>query len=293
MRTLLAGWFSFEHMGATAGDLIARDLVGDWLAAVDEPFDVAVAPPFEEGVNWRTIPPGDYDQVVFVCGPFGNGPPIIEFLPRFAHCRLIGVNLSMLQPLGEWNPFDLLVERDSSEGAHPDVTFLARGPRVPVIGVVKAHLQTEYRDRALHAAANDAIEQLLTTRDLASVPIDTRLDTNEAAFHTSTQVESAIARMDAVVTTRLHGMVLALKNGVPALAIDPIAGGAKIARQAATVGWPICFTADAIEGKQLVEALDFCLSDEARTAASECAVDATRAVMDMRDRFIAFVDRAP
>ena len=26
MRILVAGWFSFEDMGATAGDIIARDI---------------------------------------------------------------------------------------------------------------------------------------------------------------------------------------------------------------------------------------------------------------------------
>lgn len=50
-------------------------------------------------------------------------------------------------------------------------------------------------------------------------------------------------RMDAVVTTRLHGMVFALKN-VPALAVDPIRGGAKILRQAEAIGWPVVFVAD-------------------------------------------------
>ena len=33
MKTLVAGWFSFEQMGASAGDLLARDLVCEWLEA--------------------------------------------------------------------------------------------------------------------------------------------------------------------------------------------------------------------------------------------------------------------
>ena len=48
-----------------------------------------------------------------------------------------------------------------------------------------------------------------------------------------------IGRADVVVTTRLHGLVLALKQGVPALAVDPVAGGAKVAAQAAVWGWPV------------------------------------------------------
>jgi polysaccharide pyruvyl transferase WcaK-like protein len=44
---------------------------------------------------------------------------------------------------------------------------------------------------------------------------------------------------DVVVTTRLHGLVLALKQGVPVLAVDPVAGGARVATQAAAWGWPV------------------------------------------------------
>jgi Polysaccharide pyruvyl transferase len=48
-----------------------------------------------------------------------------------------------------------------------------------------------------------------------------------------------IARADVVVTTRLHGLVLALTQGMPVLAVDPVAGGAKVATQAAAWGWPV------------------------------------------------------
>jgi hypothetical protein len=48
---------------------------------------------------------------------FGNGWPVTDFLERFRHCRLAGVKLSMLQPLDVWNPFELLIERDSSAAA--------------------------------------------------------------------------------------------------------------------------------------------------------------------------------
>jgi exopolysaccharide biosynthesis predicted pyruvyltransferase EpsI len=66
---------------------------------------------------------------------------------------------------------------------------------------------------------------------MAVIAIDTRLDENRTGLRTAGEVESLIARMDVVLTTRLHGMVLALKNGVPAIAIDSVAGGAKVRRQ--------------------------------------------------------------
>ena len=75
MKTLVAGWFSFEQMGASAGDLLARDVVCQWLREAKVAYDVALAPPFAGGVDWRAVDPASYDNLVFVCGPFGNGEP--------------------------------------------------------------------------------------------------------------------------------------------------------------------------------------------------------------------------
>src|SRR5437870_2003591 len=160
LKTLVAGWFSFADMGATAGDLLCRDLACEWLTRAGRDYDVAHAPPFAGGVDWRVADPRGYAEVVFVCGPFGNGPPLVEFLERFRDCRLVGLNLSLLEPLEAWNPFDLLWERDSSARCHPDLALLAPGPRVPVAGLVLIHPQPEYGARDRHQVANDALRRL-------------------------------------------------------------------------------------------------------------------------------------
>src|SRR5207249_3785387 len=102
-------------------------------------------------------------------------------------------------------------------------------------------------------------------------------------------VESLVARMDVILTTRLHGMVLALKNGVPVVAIDPIAGGAKIRRQSETVGWPKIFTADALNDDHLRQAFDSCLTVEARLEARACGERARVRLADVREAFLAAV----
>ena len=285
MKTLVAGWFSFEQMGATAGDLLARDVAVEWLREGGHDCDVAVAPPFQGGVDWRLADPTTYSHVVFVCGPFGNGWPVTEFLERFARCRLIGLNLSMLEALEVWNPFELLLERDSSRTARPELAFAATEPRVPVVGTVLVHPQLEYKN-GLHEIANRAIRRLTDSRPMAVVAIDTRLDENKTGLRSPSEVESLIARMDVVLTTRLHGMVLALKNGVPVVAIDPIAGGAKIQRQAATIEWPICFRADDLDDRRLVDGLGFCLTPDGRRAAVECRARAQRRLVDVRREFV-------
>ena len=289
MRTLVAGWFSFQGMGATAGDLMARDLACDWLAEAGHAYDVAVVPPFATpgGVDWRAADPREYSHVLFVCGPFGNGPPVDEFLTHFRGRTMVGLDLTMLQALDEWNPFDVLFERDSSRACHPDLAFAAPAPRVPVVGVVLVHPQKEYKKTGLHAVANAAIHRLLNARPCARVHIDTCLDPwNLYGLRSAAEIEATIAACDVVVTTRLHGTVLAIKNGVPALAIDPVAGGAKLARQARVIEWPVVFTADAIDDAKLAEAFDFCLSDPARAAARQAAARARADLDAVRSQFV-------
>jgi hypothetical protein len=286
VKALVAGWFSFELMGASAGDLIARDLVTAWLDEAGCPFDVALAAPFAGGVDWRELDPAAYSHLVFVCGPLGNGEPVAELLERFAGRRRIGVNLSMLDRLESWNPFDLLLERDSSRLARPDLVFAARSPQVPVVGLVLIDAQPEYGERDLHEAAERAIEELLASLDVAVVRIDTRLDENRTGLRSPAQVESLIARTDVVVTTRLHGLVLALKNGVPAVAIDTVRGGAKVTRQAGALGWPV-LAAEALTAAELEAALTSCLTDGTREKARACATAATGELAAVHTAFLA------
>jgi Polysaccharide pyruvyl transferase len=291
MKILVAGWFSFARMGATAGDLLARDLICQWLERAGHAYDVALAAPFSGGIDWRSADPRCYSHVVFVCGPFGNGWPIPKFLVRFAGCKLVGINLSMIEPLEVWNPFDFLLERDSSARSRPDISFLADQGRVPVVGVVEVHPQREYRERSTHRVANDAIHRLISSQEMSVVPIDTRLDVNRVGLRTPAEIESLIARMDVVVTTRLHGMVLALKNSVPAIAIDPIAGGAKLRRQAETIGWPLVFTTDTVTHEALQRAFDYCLTKGARAEAAACCKRAMKKARDLHDKFMTALAR--
>ncbi|MEA2094796.1 MAG: polysaccharide pyruvyl transferase family protein [Pseudomonadota bacterium] len=287
MRVLVTGWFSFEQMGASAGDLLARDLVCSWLKRAGCHYDVAVAAPFSGGIDWRDSSADDYDAVLFICGPFGNGPPVTDFLEYFSGVPLFGLNLSMLQALDVWNPFQLLLERDSSEARRPDLVFLSSQPKVPVAGLILVHPQEEYGERAMHKVADAALQRLIKSREMAVIPIDTRLDENQGGLRTPGEVESLIAKTDVVITTRLHGMVLAIKNGVPPLVVDPIAGGAKILRQAGAIDWPVVFTADTLNQEELETALNFCLSDAGRQKAAQVYTGAVTRLAGVQDRLIA------
>ncbi|KAB2832498.1 MAG: glycosyltransferase, partial [Candidatus Brocadia sp.] len=282
MKFLVTGWFSFENGHVTAGDILAAELACKWLKQAGYYYDIAFAPPFSGGVNWRHTDPNLYTHVLFVCGPFQKGDLESEFLLRFAGCRLVGLDLTMIHPLEVWNPFDFLIERDSSQAAHPDIVFATQQPLVTVVGVCLV----EPYPGAIDHIANEAINRFLASREVAIVNIDTRLDTNNTGLRSSAEIESLIARMDVVFTTRLHGTVLALKNGVPVIAIDPEAGGAKIKRQAETIGWPIVFAADALTDESLQEAFAYCLSDAAVAKAKECAKHANQMIEEMKHELL-------
>jgi Polysaccharide pyruvyl transferase len=287
-RVLVAGWFSWSAAAATAGDLMARDVACRWLDEAASPYDIANAPGFGSGVDWRTVDPADYSDVLFVCGPVGPAYSALNpLLQRFAGSRLLGLDLTMIEPVSRWNPFDMLFERDSARGSRPDLALVAAEPRVPVIGVVLVEpYAPEFPDRDRQDAARTAIEALVESRAAAWVRIDTRLDVNQTGLRSASEVESLIARMDAVVTTRLHGLVLAVKNGVPALAVDPVAGGSKVKRQAEAIGWTAVKTADQLHEADMSATLEFCLREEARRLARDCAERGAAELDRLRREFI-------
>jgi hypothetical protein len=292
-RVLVAGWFSYPDGHATAGDLLIQQLVCEWLGQVGIQYDVALAAPFADGVNWQRVDPRCYSHVMFLCGPFEKGPLEQAFLKRFERCIKVGINLSMFEPLDDWNPFDHLWERDSSRTARPDLSILATQSLVPVVVRVLVEPQPEYGERALHEVANASIQRLIESQQLALVDVDTRLDKGNNKLRTPAEIESLIANADVVVTTRLHGMVLALKNGVPAVAVDPIQGGAKILRQAKVLGWPSVITADSLSDAKLAEAFSYCLSPAARRNAHVCAERARSLAGNVREELLETMRGAP
>ncbi|WP_273846948.1 polysaccharide pyruvyl transferase family protein [Rubrobacter calidifluminis] len=292
MRALVAGWFSFVRGEATAGDLLAKDTVCRWLEEAGWEFDVALSPAFGgEGVDWRTVDPTRYEAVVFVCGP-ARGEQISSLARRFSGRRLVGLGVSVIEGSKETELFDVLVPRDGPSGALPDLSFLATPRKPPVVGLILSHPQPEYGERATHEEVHERLLRILHAEDLCILPLDTRVDPRSQGFRTSGEVEAAISRMDAVVTTRLHGMVLALKSGVPALAIDPVRGGAKVGSQAAALGWSALLLPEELDRKSLLENLKFCLSPEGRDAASRVRERAALLLETARCRFLEALGRA-
>ncbi len=287
-RALVVGWFSFSDGHATAGDLLAADVVNAWLDDLGIAHDTALAPPFDGGVDWRSVDPASYSHAIFVCGPFNCLGYEADFFARFDQCRIIGMDLTLTRPVDEWNPFDALLERDSPTTGRPDLVFASRAPAVPLVGVCRV----EDYDGADVAEANAKIDRLLSSIACAPIDIDTRLDTDARQFRTPAAVERALAACDFVVTTRLHGTVLALKNGVPVIPIDPEPDGAKIVQQAKTLGWSPVFVASQVTDQQLLDAASFCQTAEARILAATAAENAAQILADVKAEFAAVMNGA-
>lgn len=283
-RTLVCGWFSLEGGEATAGDLLSMEVVRD-LAAEHGPVDVALSSGFPDGVDWATLEPTDYRCVVFTCGPLA-GEGVKRLVERFRGSRTVAVNVSVVDPaIAEL--FDVVVARDDAEHAEPDLSVARRPAPVPVVGVVRAHEQPEY-PRSRFEQVHALLQLVVAGRPCATVDFDTRVhpgaDPFEAHARSSAEVVALAARMDAVVTTRLHGMVLALAAGTPVVAVDPVEGGAKLVRQAEALGWPCVFTPETARPEALSRALNWCLTDEAAQRARTCTIGARHRVELLQDR---------
>ncbi|GAB3312334.1 polysaccharide pyruvyl transferase family protein [Geodermatophilus aquaeductus] len=267
MRVLLAGWFSFDEVIATVGDELGAGTVARWLAEAGVDFDVAEAPFLERGVNWRDVDPADYTHLLFVSGPIRDAPLLRDLTSAFAGAARWAVNVSVVEEAGR-ALFDEVWERDADDVARPDLAIEGPVPDVPVVAVAYTPAQGEYGERSRAERVRGVIEEWLATRRLPWFELD--MDQFEKPHpRRPAQVEALIGRADVVVSMRLHALVLGLKHGRPVVACDPIAGGAKVTRQAGALGWPLVLPAEELTADGLDAALDRCLSGEFGAAVEE------------------------
>jgi polysaccharide pyruvyl transferase len=279
MRVLLTGWPSFLHGEATAGDVLSMQRVRAALDGAGVSCEVAWSPVFRPGaLTLEEAAPQRYSHVVFACGPV-HGEQLRWLHHRFAGCRRIAVGVTVIDPSDPAvTGFDVVLARDAAgRTARRDLASTVAASPVPVVGVILAPGQREYGRRRRHDLVHDRLVAWLAGLDCARVPLDTRLDPRRwGSCATPDQLDSVVRRLDAVVTTRLHGLVLALRRGVPALAVDPVAGGGKVSAQADAWQWPALLSVEAVvrAGAELGCWWRWCLSPQARELAAERASSA-------------------
>jgi hypothetical protein len=259
MRVLLAGWFSFDEVIATVGDELGADVVARWLTELGVDHDVAWAPYMERGVDWRDVDPAAYTHLVFVSGPLADRPLLRELTETFAGAQRWAVNVSVVQETARVL-FDRVWERDAPGLARPDLAVEGPEPQVPVVAVAFTPVQGEYGERSQAERVRDAIEEWLADRALPWFELDMDL-------YEKPHARRPAPGRGAGAPGRRRGEHAAARAGArpqarPVVACDPIAGGAKVASQAAALDWPLVVPADELTAEALDAALARCLSGE-------------------------------
>jgi hypothetical protein len=258
MRFLVAGWFSFDEVIATVGDELGADVVTGWLTELGIDFDVAWAPYLQRGANWRDVDADRYTHVVFVSGPLMDTPLLHELAAAFAGAQRWAVNVSVVDEVGR-GLFHQVWQRDGRGVARPDLAGGTTTPDVPVLAVAFAPVQEEYGARSQAVRVRSVIEDWLGARALPWFELDMDLYAKPHDRFPA-QVEALVRRADVVVSMRLHALVLGLAHGVPVIACDAVAGGAKVSAQADALGWPLRLTAGEVDPASLDAALEHALS---------------------------------
>jgi hypothetical protein len=273
-RLLLTGWFSFRDGEATAGDVLAQRQVSTTLTRFGIAHDTAWSPGFwPEGPALDETDPAAYDRLLFVCGP-AHGNQLVRLHRRFAACRRFALGVSVIDPADPAvTGFHRVVARDGTAAA-PLLDLSARaplGPGPPTVGVILTEGQGEYGTRRRHAELARTLTDWIGRKDCARIEVDTRLGLDWRHCATAEQFMALVGRLDAVLTTRLHGMVLPLRLGIPVLAVDPVESGAKVSAQARALHWPALLPGENVTPESLEKWWSWCLSPAGRGAAGRRA----------------------
>jgi len=265
-KALLVGHFS------TVGDIACLEYVQNILDECAIRYDVCAFIPEVRKAIPQSISPCNidsriYSHFIFICGPcwpqlfYDNGINLKEF----ENCCRIGVNVSMVGSVQDWNPFHYLIERDSDRAVRPDLSFFQPVQITPVVAVCLIDRQEEYGSRQLHSHTAKIVNDFFAGSGLSRFNIDTRWPAarNSNQISSPSEFMSILSRVDILITNRLHGFVFGIKTGLPVVLIDSIAGGDKVLKQAEKVGWP-CIRGEELTLSLLQEAIAWSIKGETK-----------------------------
>jgi hypothetical protein len=196
-------------------------------------------------------------QLAFVCGPLLDRSPLRDFLYVHRRARKLALGVSIL-PNNEaiTSRFDAIVARDGISDSTFDFAAAEIVPPAPwqanairSAGLSLRGPQKEYGpNRVGQSEKSEALLRGLAARlSLQVVEIDTRiLPENDTAT-----IAADFMRSDIVLTTRMHGALLALALGKPVIAIDQIPGTAKVTAVLRKIGWPHVYSAESVTADML------------------------------------------
>lgn len=284
-KALITGHFSIPGGGGTFGDVEAMEVVAEWLTELG--IEYITASNQEDkvvGPNLLELDPSDFNVFIFVCGPWYPERAIpAMLLQRFQHCLKIGVNLTTFT---EDNAgFDVLLPRDNFREHHADLAISKKQDILPVIGVLIIERQTAYGSQQRHLYVKNVINEYIHTKNVVPLVLDTVIHGNHVGLRSSQEFESLLRKVDVLITNRLHGLVLSVKNKVPVVAIDSIAGGGKLTAQARSLNWPIVIPVEELDIQTLALSVQACLEPNIATIMDGTTTPIQTSINSTKQRF--------
>jgi len=243
-RILVAWWGTSKHGSPTIGDHMAVSNLALALLQNGAEVDVASYHHVECGaaniVDWMRINPRAYRCVAFVCGPLSNEFYFRLFFFRFRHARKVAVGVSVIDPkLPGTRLFDEIIARDGMPQESFDLS-LAGAPqqimhrqRRHIAVCLRGH-QSEYGDANCYSTRLDSMIYKVASGFADHIE---HISTVVGKHNTVQRIHESFADAKLVITTRLHGALLALYHRTPFVAIDQIKGGRKVASVLRRVPW--------------------------------------------------------
>jgi hypothetical protein len=257
-KALIIGAFSDIGKNSTFGDIQAMEVLCSWLNEIEIKFDVLDnVTSNKKNISINEIDPYKYDILIYVCGPFGRN----TYCKKFSHCLKIGIDISIEKDESHYidsqTCLNLIIPRDSKTIRNPEFAFKASSRDVAVVGVALVHGQGK-KENSKHEEVEAAVKKYFKSNGYAVIKLDTLITTpirkNQTNISSVSQFEALVRRCDFIISSRLHGLVYALKNNVPVIAIDPILGGGKLTKQTEAVNWPIILNGEDISAEKIENA---------------------------------------
>jgi hypothetical protein len=255
MKTaLIASWATIDHRHATIGDRLAVQVVIDALGRAGVPTALPSRDQFRAG----QLDLSEQAILVWVCGP-------IDF-SYDKQQEILGRNGT------GWVITDAtLITTDLSAPVQADISTIRDGPGRPtsadfavlappenaaqIAAVILRGHQPEYRQApSVHHDVEAAVAAALNATLHYQVPLSTRNQPGIPPGKAAAALEFLLQIAAVVITSRLHGIVHAVRAGVLPIVIDEIIGGGKITACATAFGLPVLSPGPDL-AERLIEAL--------------------------------------
>lgn len=275
--TILLWWGSYGYSGGpTVGDLMAVENLSRRLTTAGCEHAIVSHPELGLAGHFAVedicaIKP--VERLVFVCGPLTDKGMLRDVLAIQAGAKKIAAGVSILaNHAAMTRRFDRVIARDGAPQSYFDLAIgsvTAPAPTISLdaIGVCLRGKQGEYggRRRGLADEAGRLIDRTIAGTGSKTATLNTLLSPRNRAD----DILAAFASVDAVITTRMHGALLALAAGKPVIALDQIPGGAKVTSVVARTGWPLVGNVAEMDEAALRRAFDHLASAGTDVAAAQ------------------------